>query len=74
MYRAGINKELKPTELNESALIKIFEEFKKMLTEDSAGYYYEEGLFPFTMKKFGNVLKRYDSFNEALDDFMLSFF
>lgn len=68
LYRAGINKELKPTELNESALIKIFEEFKKMLTEDSAGYYYEEGLFPFTMKKFGNVLKRYDSFNEALDD------
>lgn len=68
LYRAGINKELKAAELDKSNLIKIFEEFKKMLAEDSAGYYYEEGLFPFKMEKFGDALKRYDSFNEALDD------
>ncbi|MDI3473960.1 MAG: hypothetical protein PWR30_283 [Candidatus Woesearchaeota archaeon] len=68
LYRVGIDKELKTREIDESILIKIYEEFRKMLMEDGAGYYYEEGLFPFQMRKFGDALKRYDSFNEALDE------
>ncbi|MGQ9788183.1 MAG: ribosome rescue protein RqcH [Candidatus Hadarchaeaceae archaeon] len=73
--RAAVVKELKPSELSEKDLESILNSLKEILTADPAPFIIYEGdtpvdFIPFEFKThLGRKVKRFYSFNEALDEY-----
>jgi len=68
-HRAGVDKNQNPQEIGKEDKKTLYDAFKTLIEdlENPHGYVYEENVTPIKITHYGKPLKKFSSFNEALD-------